>query len=244
MSRPQPKEFIVIRKKQITPNMLRVTLGGENIKNLPDKQESSYVKLIFPNGNEKQIMRTYTIRHQRIDEVDIDFMLHEDGGPASTWAKDTQAGDSIIMGGPGPKKLIEPSTDWQLLVGDMTALPAISVNLGELPDNAKGYAVIEIVSKEDIQVLKHPENIDIKWVINPHPGTDSNALLKEVQSLGWLKGEASVWAACEFNSMKALRDFFKKEKNISKENLYISSYWKLGINEDQHKVEKRNDAGE
>jgi NADPH-dependent ferric siderophore reductase len=44
--------------------------------------------------------------------------------------------------------------------------------------------------------------------------------------------------------MKALRDFFKKEKNISKENLYISSYWKLGINEDEHKIEKRNDAEE
>jgi len=242
MSRPQPKEFIVTRKTQVTPNMLRVSLGGENIKNLPEKQESSYVKLIFQNGNEKPLMRTYTIRHQRADEIDIDFMLHEDGGPASTWAKEAQAGDAIIIGGPGPKKLIEESTDWQLLVGDMTALPAISVNLSELPHNAKGYAVIEVVSEDDIQALKHPENIEIKWVINPHPGADSNALLNEVKSLDWLDGNASVWAACEFNSMRALRVFFKNEKNISKENLYISSYWKLGINEDEHKVEKRNDA--
>lgn len=244
MSRPQPQKFIVIRKELVTPNMLRVTLGGENIKNLPEKQESSYVKLIFQNVNEKKLMRTYTIRHQRIDEIDIDFMLHKDGGPASTWARHAQPGDAIIIGSPGPKKLIGLSTDWQLLVGDMTALPTISVNLGELPDTAEGYAVIEVVSKEDIQILKHPKNIKIKWIINPHPGTDPNALLKEVQSLNWLEGEASVWAACEFNSMKALRDYFKKEKNVSKENVYISSYWKLGINEDQHKIEKRNDADE
>jgi NADPH-dependent ferric siderophore reductase len=244
MSRPQPKEFIVIRKELVTPHMLRLTLGGENVKALPEDQESSYVKLIFPNGTERPLMRTYTIRHHRVDEIDIDFMLHDDGGPASTWAKGTQAGDTIVIGGPGPKKLINLSADWQLLVGDMTALPAISVNLGELPDTAKGYAVIEVVSEEDIQELKHPENIEIKWVINPRPGVDSNALLNEVKSLNWLNGSTSVWTACEFNSMKALRDFFKKEKNISKENLYISSYWKLGINEDEHKIEKRNDAEE
>lgn len=242
MSRPQPKEFTVIKKELVTPHMLRLTLGGESVKALPDDQESSYVKLIFPNGNERPLMRTYTIRHHRKDEIDIDFMLHEDSGPASTWAKAAQSGDTIIIGGPGPKKLIESSSDWQLLVGDMTALPAISVNLGELPYSAKGYAVIEVVSEDDIQTLKHPENIEIKWVINPYPGTDSNALLNEVKSLDWLDGNASVWAACEFNSMKALRDFFKNEKNISKENLYISSYWKLGINEDEHKIEKRNDA--
>ena len=244
MSRPQPKEFIVIKKELVTPHMLRLTLGGDNIKALPEDQESSYVKLIFPNGNEKPLMRTYTIRHHRVDEIDIDFMLHDDGGPASSWAKGAQAGDTIVIGGPGPKKLIEESTDWQLLVGDMTALPAISVNLSELPHNAKGYAVIEVVSQADIQSLKHPDNIEIKWVINPQPGVDSNALLNEVKSLNWLDGSVSVWTACEFNSMKVLRDFFKKEKNISKENLYISSYWKLGINEDQHKIEKRNDAEE
>ncbi len=90
MSRPQPKEFIVIRKELVTPHMLRLTLGGENVKALPEDQESSYVKLIFPNGTERPLMRTYTIRHHRVDEIDIDFMLHEDGGPASTWAKGTQ----------------------------------------------------------------------------------------------------------------------------------------------------------
>ncbi|MBJ7538182.1 siderophore-interacting protein [Marinomonas transparens] len=242
MSRPQPREFTVIRKAQVTPNMLRVTLGGENVKTIAEGQEGGYVKLIFPNGGGKPLMRTYTIRNQSTEEIDIDFMLHEDGGPASTWAQQAQANDTIIIGGPGPKKNTDASSDWQLLVGDMTALPAISVNLEELPDNAKGYAVIEVVSKEDIQPLKHPANIEIKWVINPHPGTDANAILEEVKSLDWLDGVASVWAACEFNSMKALRDFFKKEKDVSRDNLYISSYWKLGVNEDQHKIAKRDDA--
>ncbi|WP_421851912.1 siderophore-interacting protein [Marinomonas sp.] len=201
MSRSQPRELTVIRKSHITTNMLRVTLGGENIKTIPKDQESGYVKLIFPRGDQKPLVRTYTVRNQRTDEIDIDFVLHEDGGPASTWAKQTQPNDIILVGGPGPKKLIEESTDWQLFVGDMTALPAISVNLEKLPMNARGYAILEVISEEDIQPLKHPAGIELKWVVTPHPGENTNLLLDQIQSMNWLEGSVSVWVACEFSSM-------------------------------------------
>ena len=126
----------------------------------------------------------------------------------------------------------------------MTALPAISVNLEMLPQHAKGYAIIEVISQEDIQPLRHPKNIELKWVINPHPGENANLLVEQVQLLPWLQGQVSVWAACEFSSMKMLRAFFKKDAKIEKENLYLSSYWKLGSNEDQHKEVKRIDLEE
>ncbi len=242
MSRPQPRELVVIRKQNITPNMLRITLGGENIQTIPEDQESGYVKLIFPKEGQKPLFRTYTIRHQRAHEIDIDFVLHDDAGPASSWAKQAKADDIILVGGPGPKKLIEESTDWHILVGDMTALPAISVNLEKLPTHAKGYAVIEVTSKEDIQPLKHPSGIKLKWVVNPHPGENSHALLDEVKSLAWLPGSVSAWVACEFSAMKTLRNFFKNDVKLEKDNFYISSYWKLGINEDQHKEVKREDT--
>ena len=244
MSKSLPRELTVIRKSFVTTNMLRITLGGENIKTIPEDQESGYVKLIFPIGEQKPLIRTYTIRNQRPNEIDIDFVIHKDGGPASTWAKQTQPNDTILVGGPGPKKLIEESTDWQLFVGDMTALPAISVNLAKLPQDAKGYAILEVISEEDIQPLKHPAGIELKWVINPHPGENSSLLLDQIQLISWLKGSLSVWVACEFSSMKTLRAFFKNDIAIEKQNFYISSYWKLGNNEDQHKEMKRIDLAE
>ncbi|PYF84807.1 MULTISPECIES: siderophore-interacting protein [Marinomonas] len=241
MSKPQQRELVVIKKSQVTPHMLRITLGGDEINTIPEDQESGYVKLIFPREDQKPLIRTYTIRYQRESEIDIDFVLHEDGGPASTWAKQAQPNDKIFVGGPGPKKLIEESADWQIMVGDMTALPAISVNLEKLPHDAKGFAILEVISEADIQPLKHPAGIELKWVINAHPGENNSSLLDEVKSLSWPEGSVSVWAACEFSSMKALRSFFKSEKEIQKDRLYISSYWKLGSNEDQHKVVKRVD---
>ncbi|AUG53172.1 siderophore-interacting protein [Thalassospira marina] len=243
MPRPAPRQFEVIRKSEVTPNMLRITLGGDGMNTFPEDQASAYVKLMFDNpGQEKPMLRTYTVRAHRENEIDIDFVMHEDGGPASRWAIDCKAGDTIAIGGPGPKKLVDNNADWVLIVGDMTALPAISVNLEQLPADARGYAVIEVLSDADIQPLLKPENVTIHWVVNPHPGTNSTALVDAVMAIEWSHGKPSVWAACEFTGMQKLRHHFRNERAIDKREMYISSYWKLGANEETHKSVKREDA--
>ena len=248
MAKPIPRVLEVKGIVDITPNMRRITLGGEAFDGFPADQESGYIKLMFPQcEGRKPIMRTYTIIQQRDNEIDVDFVLHglnHQGteGPASYWAKTTVVGDSILIGGPGAKKLINNQADWFLLVGDMTALPAITVNLAQLPDDAVGYAVIEVLSEADIQSIKKPRNIEMHWVVNPTANDSHSPLLEKVKSLVWLEGEAAVWTACEFNSMRALRQYFKQEKSLAKDYLYISSYWKLDNSEDEHKVIKRQDA--
>ncbi|WP_033069895.1 siderophore-interacting protein [Thalassospira australica] len=256
MNKPAPRDLTVIRKGHVTPNMLRVTLGGDGMKDFPEDQASAYVKLIFPiEGDEKGrvLRRTYTVRHDRMTdqgrEIDIDFVMHGDGsddndhgGPASNWAVNCAPGDVITIGGPGPKKLVDPTADWFLIVGDMTALPAVSVNLETLPSDAHGYAVIEVQSEGDMQDLKKPDNITIEWVINPHPGERNTALSDVVKNIPWKDGRASVWTACEFTSMQALRRYFREDRGLGRDDLYISSYWKLGMNEDNHKVIKSEDA--
>lgn len=243
MAKPPVKELEVIRSSRITEHMLRITLGGNDIALFPEDQESAYIKLIFPQGvGERDLMRTYTIRHQRVTEIDVDFALHNEMGPASAWAINAQPGDRIMVGGPGPKKLIHQPADWYLLAGDMTALPAISVNLSQMPSDARGYAIIEVISEADIQSLDHPDNMELHWVINPHPDPEGAVLLSKFQALPWLAGQPAVWAACEFNSMRALRRFLKQECDVPKAQLYVSSYWKIGQSEDGHKIAKRQDS--
>ncbi|WP_445365909.1 siderophore-interacting protein [Microbulbifer sp. ANSA001] len=240
MAEKRTRELVVLRSTKISKHMLRITLGGDGFESFPSDQESAYVKLVFPKGEGKRpLMRSYTIRHQRQTEIDIDFALHENQGPASNWAANAQPGDCIQIGGPGPKKLVNHEADWFLLVGDMTALPAISVNLAQLPDEASGYAVIEVQSESDIQLLKHPKNLQLHWVVNPLP--TGEMLLPKIQALPWPQGQAAVWAACEFNSMRQLRKFFKQEKEIPKTHIYISSYWKLGDSDEGHKLAKKLD---
>ncbi|PCM45994.1 siderophore-interacting protein [Marinobacter sp. ANT_B65] len=243
MSKPVPRTLEVIRSAYVTPHMLRVTLGGSELAAFPEDQESAYIKLIFPQqGESRPLMRTYTVSGQRSDEIDVDFVLHAADGPASAWGRNAKPGDQILVGGPGPKKLINKDADWYLLVGDMTALPAIAVNLAQLPEDARGYAVLEVLTEADIQPLPHPENVEIHWVINATPDGDSSALLQRVEQLCWLPGQPAVWTACEFHSMRALRTYFKKQRQVLKSHLYISSYWKINSTEDQHKIAKKDDA--
>ena len=84
MARPTPRTLHVIGKQAVSGNMLRVTLGGEGMQAFPDDQAGAYIKLIFPaTAEQPQLMRTYTVRAQREHEIDVDFVLHDDGGPAS-----------------------------------------------------------------------------------------------------------------------------------------------------------------
>ncbi|MBC7280802.1 MAG: siderophore-interacting protein [Hoeflea sp.] len=243
MARPEPRKLNVLGKAQVTPNMLRITLGGPGLAGFPEQQTSAYIKLRLPDAESgRNVVRTYTVRRQREHEIDVDFALHDICGPATAWALGAQVGDSIMVGGPGPRKLVHEGADWFLLVGDMTALPAISANIELLPKTAKGTAVIEVVTETDIQDIEKPAGFTMDWVVNPHPGTASEVLLERVRGLDWPEGIPSVWAACKFSSMRALRDYFRTERGLTPSSLYISSYWKLGSDEDRHKMAKREDA--
>ncbi|MBT6143750.1 siderophore-interacting protein [bacterium] len=245
MPKSSPRKLTVIGSHQITPNMKRITLGGSALEGFPPNQESAYIKLQVPDERQDSLVtRTYTVRNYRenLNELDVDFFLHGDGGPASAWASRAQPGDEIAVAGPGGKKLLDFSADWFVLAGDMTALPAISVNIEQLPDHARGYAVIEILHESDIQAFQTPEAFEIHWVINPTPEKENTLLLDKVMQLPWLEGNPSIWAACEFSSMRALRRYFKQDKNVAKKSVYVSSYWKCGLSEEQHKKVKRTDA--
>ena len=243
MSKPTPRTLEVIRSQPITPHMLRVTLGGSGLTDFPPDQESAYVKLVFPQPAEaRPIVRTYTVSAQRRDEIDVDFALHTAEGPATAWTLSALPGNQILVGGPGPKTLINNDADWFLLAGDMTALPAIKVNLAYLPEHAQGYVVLEVVNENDIQPLNVPSGIEVHWVVNSNPAVAGSPLLDRVKRLTWLPGQPAVWAACEFHSMRVLRKYFKLERQLPKDRLYISSYWKIGSTEDQHKIEKQDDA--
>lgn len=242
MPRPAPRDLQVIRTEALTPHMLRVTLGGDGLSGFPADQESAYIKLFIPQPAGEPRLRTYTIARQRDDEIDVDFALHTCTGPASDWARQARPGDRIRIAGPGPQKLIHPEADWFLLAGDMTALPAIRVNLERLPADARGYALLEVVDKADIEPLAHPSGVELRWIVQSETNPEQSALLEALQSLIPLPGQAAIWAACEFHTMRALRKHFKQKWQVPKSHLYVSSYWKIGHSEDEHKLAKRADA--
>jgi NADPH-dependent ferric siderophore reductase len=248
--RKPPRTATVIRSAMVTPHMLRVTLGGPGLADFPDDQNSAYIKLMLtkpaPDSDEKPLIRTYTVRNfdPVTSELDVDFVLHDVTGPAVEWANSVSPGDEIPLMGPGPKKLVDHSADWFLLAGDMSALPAISANIEGMPEDAKGHAFLEIIDDADRQEFDAPANLQLHWIVNPHPDRKNSVLLDAVKEVEWLDGRPSVWVAGEFSSALAIRAYCKKERGVSRHDLYASSYWKMGESEDQHRVSKRDAPGD
>ena len=190
-----------IRPCNLCPHMKRITLGGEPLSDFPEGQESGYVKVLFEkdpesntSSNQKDsfLMRSYTIRSYRASsqELDLDFVLHGDTGHTSRWATGAKAGDRISVAGPGPKKLADEDADWYLFVGDLTSLPAISVNLEQLDRAAKGFALLEVISPDDEIQIDAPDNIEIQWILNSvQPGQPLGCTLFSEGQIAAFKGQ-------------------------------------------------------
>jgi len=260
-----PKTLTVKSASNLTPNMRRVTLQGDALNDFPAHSEGAVIKMLFEKpGLDKAPMRTYTLAKQRLapNEIDVDFMLHSHNdaskdasenvsvdvsmqgsshGVAVPWSLNAKPGDKISFFGPGPVRFINLEADCFLLGADMTALPALKANLKLLPENARGKAFIEILSEADKQDLQIPSNIELTWVINESPGSDASPLFHAIEQADWQLGKIAVWAACEFKTMKKIRNYLKIERGVEKSHLYISSYWKKGNTEEQHKAARKAD---
>ncbi len=248
MARPQSRILDVLGTEQVTPNMMRVRFGGSEIHTIPEGFEGGYIKLIFleaPRAHpDRPVMRTYSIRSYDAEkgEMAVDFALHGDtGGLATDWAPNAKVGDRMLIGGPGSVKMVDPEADWVFLAGDMTAIPALMCNIERLPATIKGYVVIEVTSEADKQELNLPEGIEVHWVVTPSPEKLEGNLVSKIKSLPWLEGCVSVWTACEFDSMRTLRSYYRNERGVGRDQIYLSSYWRAGRTEDQHKTDKQKD---
>lgn len=244
----------------VTPHMQRLVFTVDDITPFTECSAGQYIKLMFtPQGKtdlsllgeeEKPVLRTYTIRkfsplHQQIT---VDFVKHRDlpektpisinsGGYGHYFAQHAAIGDTIFMAGPGIIKPINMDADWFLLVADMAAIPALSVEINTLPECAKGYVVLALTSEDDMPEINIPAGMNLKLCIKG----EEESLANTVEKLEWLRGRPSVWCACEFNVMKAIRRYISDQHNVERSRCYFSSYWKEGVTEDGHKVLKRED---
>lgn len=252
--RPSPRLLKVKKSFYLTPNMIRVTFAGPELEGFPEGREGGNCKLMFPDereslesfssrleGGPAPIKRTYTVRNFRADvlELDIDFVAHGDNGPASAWAINAEEGHFLGFAGPSSPKVTRFESDWYLIAADPSAIPVAAATLEAMPRDAVGIAVFEIPSEEDKQVIDAPEGIKVHWLLHDNSHTPSTQQEDFIRALNWPEGSVQTCIAGESSVIRSLRTFLLKEKQLPKEDVYISGYWKIGLIEDEHQKLKR-----
>ena len=239
---------------RLTPNMIRVTFTSPELAELSPDCAGGHCKIMLPdpgqsaeefsNGygdGKKPVTRTYTIRHARPEdcELDIDFVAHGDNGPASRWASHAKLGDFLGFGGPSTPKVTHFDADWYLVAADPSAIPVAAATLEAMPRDAIGVAIFEVTSVEDEQPIDAPEGVELHWLVHPHPQQASVAQEELIRSLAWPEGRVQTCIAGESGVIRALRAFLHQEKELPRGDTYISGYWKIGLVEDEHQAMKR-----
>ncbi|MEE4425079.1 siderophore-interacting protein [Streptomyces bugieae] len=198
---------------------------------------------------ERAVMRSYTIREQRPDagEFDVDFALHgaepgaavTQGGPASRWAAAARPGDRLTVLAPavpdnGGVDFRPPAgTDWILITGDETALPAIAGILSWLSPGTQAKVFLEIGHEDDRQPLPTFADADVTWLVrDPATAARHEPVLDALRTAALPEGTPYAWVAGESGTVKAVRRHLVRERGFDRRAVKFTGYWRRGATEE------------
>jgi NADPH-dependent ferric siderophore reductase len=233
----------------LTPNMIRIVFGGEDLRRFvssgdPDER----LVVVLPRAGEREApvpirqddgtldypaedepeMRSYTVR--RVDavtgELVIDFVRHE-GGVAATWAIQARVGDVVYLSPASGWYRPPADTTWQLLMADMTALPALGRILEELPAQQRAVVLAEVTEPSDGQRIETSADTTVSWLPGSGNGHAPSRLLQALQEIELPEGPGYLWFAGEAAESRAVRKYVRRELGWPTERFTIIGYWRV-----------------
>lgn len=247
----------VSRRRALSPHLVTVTVevdGAYPFTGVPDE----YLRVLLapeghplvlptvsddweisqPEGTEPPIWRVYTISgHRTLDaldgtsrvEIDLDIALH-DAGPGAAWARECLPGDEIGL--LDPKGLYAAPADvaWQLLVADLTGVPAMARILRGLQPGQRVRAVGVLTDAADAVALPSPADVDLEWVVVERDVDVTEALERAVLETA-LPGASDagryVWFAGEARASRTVRKHLRRTLGWPQSDFYTCGYWQI-----------------
>lgn len=206
----------VMRHDRLSDHLVRLVLGGSGLASftstgVPDE----WVGLVVPGQFQS---RYYTVRSWDGAELVLDVVVHETG-LVTEWAQQEVVGQAVTVTEPRGSFAVPAGAGWLMLVGDLTALPAIArisetVDLptrvwAEVPDELPGYL---------------PPGVAVTW-LDP-PGAGRSRLAEVVEGIDWPAGDGYFWMAGESAQMRAIRKHLMRERHLSSSAYDVMGYWR------------------
>ncbi|WP_166876353.1 siderophore-interacting protein [Salinibacterium sp. ZJ450] len=244
------RSLVVTRTLDIAPTLRRITLSGDDLHGFVSQGPEDHVKVFFPDpatgtvtlpvrdefgrpvpGAAPVISRDYTPAEFRpgtagdAPELDLDFVLHGDNGPASAWAARAGTGSTLIIGGPRGSQLPPTGISRLVLVADETGFPAAARWLRATPDAVDVRLILAAdPDLTDTYFTTAGGNVSIT-VVPPR----SDELEAAVRMISESDVATYVWAGAEATSLIPVRRYLRRELGLHPAALNISGYWKRGV---------------
>jgi NADPH-dependent ferric siderophore reductase len=213
-----------------SPSMIRVELGGPGLADftslgVPD--EACVFEFPTPDtvaGLRPNPGRWYSLREVRPNHLTIGIVVHP-GGLGSGWAETASVGDSLRITQHNSWFQRPAGAGWQVLLGDITALPAFARIIAESAAELPTRAIVEIPDAGD-ELDDWANAAEIRWVHNPGLMTTHSVLLDLARDLRLPDGPGYVYVAGEASATRAVRKLLRSEHKLPAQQAGGIGYWR------------------
>lgn len=204
-------------REPLSPHLVRLRLAGPGLagfasSGIPDE----WVGLVVPGQFQS---RYYTVRRWDGAELLLDVVLHATG-LVTEWAAGDCVGDEVTLSEPHGAFAPPADARWLILVGDLTALPAMA----RIVETAGGLPVRVWAEAPDALPGYLPPGADVTWLAPPGPGRSGLADL--VAGLEWPAAPGYFWMAGESGQMRAIRRHLRHDRGLPNAAYAAMGYWR------------------
>lgn len=183
--------------------------------------------------NSRPVSRIYTIRSfdRFSQEVEIDLVRHPSPSPAMRWLNTVKIGAKVMLTGPrvhtnpnfvGNKKCF--------IFADDTGIPAVYAILNQWPEHVQAEIFLDTHESEILNEFPDIEAVNYHLI-------NQTRLKQNAQNQGLFKclkqlepvDEMTVWAACERQQARLIREFCLQQFKMAKDDVRVFGYWKAGV---------------
>jgi len=219
----------VLGRRRLSAHLVTVTLGGVDgfvSTGTPDE----YVRVQIPAPGSEPESRVYTVSDHRVVDgdtrIDLDIALHDEGVGAE-WARTCRPGDRVDLTEPHGLYAAPSGVGWQLLVADITGLPAVARILRELQPGQQVEVVIVLTDADDEIPLPSPAEVTVTWQLVGQDTDVSDALAEAVMSRDLPAADRYVWLAGEARASRSVRRHLRRALGWPQTDFYTCGYWQI-----------------
>ncbi|WP_033293572.1 siderophore-interacting protein [Amycolatopsis jejuensis] len=241
----------VLRAERTSTHFVTLTVGGEDLTGFVPLGFDQWCRLFFPREGQRALrlptasgsrwlaqhmlmgpatrpwVRNYTIRAWRPGEVDVEFAVHGDGGPASQFAQRAEPGDEVGILDEGITFLPNPGAT-QLLLADESAIPAALAILDSSPADLRATVLLEVGAQDDVRAVDAPLGADVHWLVRKDDRLPGRLALDTLAQLDLTEPPGYTWVAGESGLATGTRRFLTRERGVPKQAIAFQGYWKHG----------------